>query len=55
MKLQSISLAVLLSVGLVGVAQAAVVGETSDGTKVLVGSTGSLGPNHPNSGGWFWC
>ncbi|ENU58029.1 hypothetical protein L291_0844 [Acinetobacter guillouiae MSP4-18] len=53
MKLQSFSLAILLSVGLVGVAQAAVVGESSDIGNIVVGSTGSLGPTHPNSGVGF--
>ncbi len=53
MTLQSISLAVLLSIGLVGAAQAAIVGESSDIGKIVVSSTGSLGPTHPNSGVGF--
>ena len=53
MKLQTISLAVLLSVGLVGVAQAAIVGGTSDETKIVVGATGVPGTNHPNAGVGF--
>ncbi|MCM8510802.1 hypothetical protein J0904_01695 [Acinetobacter bereziniae] len=53
MKLQSISLAVLLSIGLVGAAQAAIVGESSDVSKIEVAATGSLGPTHPNSGVGF--
>ncbi|TNL46620.1 Slam-dependent surface lipoprotein [Acinetobacter bereziniae] len=50
MKLQSILLATLLAAGLMATAQADVVGGTSNVNRIKVGSTGSLGPTHPNSG-----
>ncbi|MFW1800798.1 Slam-dependent surface lipoprotein [Acinetobacter nematophilus] len=50
MKLHSISLAVLLSIGSVGVVQGADIGESSDNFKIVVGSTGSIGPGQSVAG-----